>query len=531
MYLPALFIYNDIDKLEWLPAIEEKYEVTGDGKLYQADISENGNYVTKYLGGIAILQAPFFALGHVVAKFTDYPADGFSPPYQWALAFGAFCYAMLSLFGLRRILLHYFGDKPVAITLLLLFLASNVLQYIAIDSAMSHVYILPLYVLLIYGTMKWHEEPKMIWVAMVGLLMGVAVISRPTEALMVLIPILWNTHSKESKKAKWALVKANMKHVYLAGVFGVIGILPQLIYWKINAGTWIFNVGSKWVFANPWFRVLFGFTNGWFIYTPVAILFIVALFYIKKFPFRYAVITFCILNIWVVIAWFDWRYGATYSTRALCQSYPILALALGALVQRSYKGVMKYVWVLGTLVLIGVNLFQIPQYNSTVLFQRDISAYYYSGVFLDANPTPLDMARLDNSEELGSESGYTKTIISEEYHVKMNANAKEAANLSSQTIPVVPSDSWLKIEAVLQVDSGYHSTFIYAEVYGKDTVKYAKVRLFNPVSVAGEANPYAFYIEAPKELEANKVNVYTSSEGRLVGEAESFKVTRLIEED
>ena len=115
-------------------------------------------------------------------------------------------------------------------------------------------------------------------------------------------------------------------------------------------------------------------------------------------------------------------------------------------------------------------------------------------------------------------------------NLKLAANANEAANLSSKILPTLQGDCWLKIEGVLKIDSGYHSVYIYAEVYGKDSVKYAKVRLHNPISTAGEANPYMFYIEVPQELEANKVNVYTSSEGRLVGEADSFKVTRLVKD-
>jgi len=62
------------------------------------------------------------------------------------------------------------------------------------------------------------------------------------------------------------------------------------------------------IFLNPWFRVLFGPEKGWFLYTPISIMMLAGLFLIKKYPFQKSVITFCLLNIWIIIAWSDWRY-------------------------------------------------------------------------------------------------------------------------------------------------------------------------------------------------------------------------------
>jgi len=80
MYLPGIVIYEDITKLEWVNKIEAEYGVTG-GKLYQAELVENGNYVGKHLGGVAIMELPFFLIGHAIAVNSHYKADGFSPPY------------------------------------------------------------------------------------------------------------------------------------------------------------------------------------------------------------------------------------------------------------------------------------------------------------------------------------------------------------------------------------------------------------------------------------------------------------------
>ena len=167
MYLPSAFIYDDFKKLEWLDEMDEQYGLTG-GSLYQSHIQENGNYVNKYLGGVAIIQAPLFAIGHVIALNSDYPPDGFSPPYQMALAYGVLLYCLLALFLLRKILLRYFSDLSVGLSLILMFLATNLVQYIPIEAGLSHAYIFPLYVLLLYVTIKWHEQPKLQYACFAG---------------------------------------------------------------------------------------------------------------------------------------------------------------------------------------------------------------------------------------------------------------------------------------------------------------------------------------------------------------------------
>ena len=388
MYLPAGLIYNDVRQLNWLPAIDKQYSVIG-GWQYQTIKEKNGNFVFKYMGGTAIMQLPFFIMAHVVAKTWGYQADGFSPPYQYALVLAAFFYAFVGLFYLRRFLLSYFEDKIVAITLLLLTLASNWIQYVAVDSAMSHVYIFPLYVFVLCASRDWHRRPTIKTAFWIGFIIGIATICRPTEGVMLFIPLLWNTHTMEQAALKWQLVRQNKTHVWIAVAAGLFAIMPQLIYWKFASGHVIYDVGSKWYFLNPYFRVIFGFEKGWFIYTPVTILFILGLFFIRKHPFRKSVIVFCLLNIWIVMAWSDWRYGGSYSCRALVQSYAVLALPLAAIIEKSILSRWKYLFYILFIYLICVNLFQIYQYNAGIIRYDENSFDYYKSIYLDPNAKPF----------------------------------------------------------------------------------------------------------------------------------------------
>ncbi|NVK66582.1 MAG: hypothetical protein HWE22_18460 [Flavobacteriales bacterium] len=521
MYLPSGFIYDDYTELNWLPEIDEKYHVH-EGNLYQAHKAENGNYVNKYLGGVSLLQAPLFGIAHVIALNSDYSADGFSPPYQYTLAYGALFYTLLALFLLRHILLRYYDDLTVGITLILLFIASNLVQYTAVDAGLSHVYIFPLYVLILYATIKWHEKPTYFWAAAIGLIIGLATICRPTEAIMLFIPLMWGTQSKEAKAEKWALVKAHRKHIYVTIAFGILGVLPQLIYWKMTAGTFIHDVGSSWRFLTPFFRVLFGWEIGWFIYTPVTILFIVGFFFMKGKPFRRSVIIFCLLNIWIIISWADWKYGATYSTRALTQSYPIFALPLAGFIQYILQKKWKWLLIPVGAYLIFVNLFQIGQYNDGVLHRRDMNRLYYSRIYLNSNPTAVDMSLLDTDEVLDNETNYKRTLLHDSTEPKpINKEPFLSLDLNGK------GDTWLKITAVIKANSGFNTSYLACKTTNGKKSKKNRIRLFNVYCTEGNSNLYEFYYHVPDSLQNGKADFFIESEFDFSGVLDQMKVVQL----
>ena len=521
-YLPGYFIYDDVTELSWMKKIDNVYELSN-GDFYQAGKIENGNYVFKYLGGVAILELPFFGIGHFIASNTDYPADGFSPPYQYSLAFGVIFYFILALFLLRRILLRYYDDFTTSITLLSLVLATNLIQYVGVDGGQSHGYIFPLYVLIIYFTIKWHEAPKIIWASLIGLTIGFASICRPTEIIMLFIPLLWNLQSKTDSKQKWNLVNNHKNHIFWAIVFGLIGILPQLIYWKSVTGSFIHDVGSKWLFFNPYLRVLFGWESGWFIYTPISIFFITGLFFIKKFAFNKSVIIFSILNIWIVIAWFDWKYGATYSTRALVQSYPIFALAFGGLVDWISKKKWKWLIYIPIAYLILVNLFQLHQYNKTILHSRDMNRNYYSAIYLNPSPTPLDMSLLDTDERLKNSSkyiSYNLYIDKNEFYSKAQKDSKTLL----QQIQIPVNTDWIKISCNVNSIKGFGNSYISYEIGEKDSYKTKDIRLFNALTNEQKVNKYEFFIRNEFREEPTILNLYISTLSEFQGKISSLKI-------
>jgi hypothetical protein len=529
LYLPAFFIYDDVKELKWLPEIDKEYKVLG-GPMYQAHKHQNGNYVGKYLGGVAILETPFFFVGHFIAKNSTYKVDGFSPPYQYSIAFGAIFYCFLGLFFLRKTMLHFFEDKTVALSILLLATASNLVQYASVDSAQSHAYIFPLYALVIYTTFRWHQKPTFIWAILTGFIIGLATISLPTELIMLFIPLLWNLQNKESSKEKWTMVKINKKHIFVAVFGGFVGILPQLLYWKHVTGSFVYNVGSKWYFLNPFFRGLFGWEVGWFIYTPIAIFFILGLFTLKNFPFKKSFITFTVLNIWIIIAWSDWHYGGTFSSRALVQSYPIFAFSLAAFLQNIRGNKWRFGFYALAIYLSLVNLFQIYQYNESIIHYRDMNRKYYAAIYLDKNPTPLDFSLLDTDEILENENGFDKkTLFSSDTIVNISQVEKESRTIfftDKNSFLTNKNEHWLHLKSTIDIQL-FSNVFFICELKSGKNSKIKKFRLFNGKTKDAGVQDFEFYVKVPKEQIGNEIKISLFSENTFFAKIQKLEITSL----
>jgi hypothetical protein len=523
--LPGIFIYDDIRKVEWFEEMEQKYNLSG-GQNYQLMDLENGNRAGKYFNGIALMELPFFLIGHTYANSSEYPADGFSAPYQYSLAFGVVLYFILALFLLRKILLRFYDDVSVGICLLIITLGTNLLQYVSVDGAMSHSFIFLLYVLLLHFTIKWHDRPGFLSASMIGLVIGLAVWCRPTEGLMIFIPILWNITNKESRRQKWKLILKHKSHILLAVLLGVIAILPQLIYWKYVTDSYLFNVGSKWTFLNPWWRVLFGFEKGWFVYTPVTVSFIIGLWYARKYPFGKAIAWFSLLNIWIVISWWDWKYGGSYSTRSLVQAYPIFALALCALLTIITPLRLKIGLGLVVIYLVCVNLFQIYQYNKGTLSGTDMNRLYYSAIYLDPNPSPLDMSLLDTQDYPDESDFSSRSKIDIEFE-EIQSCSRDSAALIFEISKDIHYPSWFHIKATIVAESGYFDSFLTARYVLEDTTISSSFRLANPISSYNEMNDYEFFYRVPKHVRTDRFQLIIETRSKFQGFLKSLDIALL----
>lgn len=396
LYLPNYFIYKDpgMENINRIDSLRIHYQSSS--TLYQVYKGPKGKYIIRYSMGNAVFYSPFFFAGHLLAGILKFEQDGFSKPYQWAIMYGSLLYALIALIYSRKILLKYLNDVSVAITLVALFLGTNLYHMLAYNNGLTHGNLFMVYVLILWNTIKWHEFPKWKYALGIGFFCGLAIITRPTEIISVLIPMMWGVFSKE----KWNKIWQNKLQILIIPVIMFLIGLPQMLYWKTYAGEYIFrsydNPGEGLDLWSPHtLPFLFSFRKGWLLYSPImlASLIGVLMLWKKRKDAFYASATFIFLFIWITSSWTNWWYAGSFGSRAMVQSYGIMLLPLGVFIDSGLKtknGIIKYGIISFLIGGIFLNQFQTWQYNRGIIHAELMTKAYYWKVFLKTSVTEKD---------------------------------------------------------------------------------------------------------------------------------------------
>ena len=405
MYLPLTFKYNDvpIQHYETINRILNTYH--NSETFYQAIKWSNNNWVMRYPVGLSVLYTPFYFIADVIVKFTNYPADGFSKPYQLSVLYGCLFYSLTGLYFLKKILVSFFSDRVAALALLSITLGTNYFFHVCFHAqgAMSHNILFTLYVLVLYFTIKWHQTQLLKYIIALSLSCGLAALCRPTEIICILIPFFYGITNWQNFKNKLALLKKYKTQilVFFFLIFCIAFI--QLSYWKYVSGKFIINpygasnAGEGLELFNPHLlEVLFSFRKGWFIYTPLLLFALVGfreLYKSNRVLFTPIFIYF-IINLYIVASWSCWWYGACFGIRALIPSYAVLSIPLAYSIQAIFQSKFKIIYFLILFLFISLNLFQSWQINKGILDTTNMSRAYYFSTFLQTTVPTLEQKNL-----------------------------------------------------------------------------------------------------------------------------------------
>ncbi|MDB4089388.1 hypothetical protein N9544_07160 [Flavobacteriales bacterium] len=391
LYLPMAFIHQDLGMQDFSVIENLRQEQFISPTLYQIHEAETGSWIIRYPSGLSVLLSPFYIIGHWIAKWGGYSQNGFSLPYQIAIVSGCLFYITSSLFLLRKILLNWFSDKVVAFTIVIICLGTNFIHQATLNTAMPHTLLFFLYTLIILFTIKWHKNKSFLNSVLLGVVIGLATICRPIEIISLFIPLFWEVSNWNSFKEKISNIwKNHLRSLIIAVVSGILIVFIQMLYWKIYAGHFIYNSyqnpgeGLDLMFPHI-FDVLFSFKKGWFIYTPIIMFAFVGFYFLKKEKPKYfwSFAVFIALNLYLVSSWTCWWYAQSFSQRALVQSYVVLAIVLAFFIQAFFKLSNIKKGVFGALILffIGLNIFQLNQYNDGIINGDRMTFDAYKAVF------------------------------------------------------------------------------------------------------------------------------------------------------
>jgi hypothetical protein len=371
IYLPATFLYENWkvrNGEDWLRPVN-CCMVTPEGKV-----------VTRYTYGVAAMQAPFFGLAHLYARTFQGPdtppppewevttghdnapqinyrkysrnwgqATGFSDTYAYGIIVAAAFYMSLGLWFLKRALRRSFRKDVALITTGLIFLATTLFYYTAGEGSMSHVYSFCLFAAILYYLPDWLREPTWGRTIVLGILLGLTVLIRPTNILITLLFPFWSVYSVDELRLRVRTLRKQWVKLASMAVLAFLVLVPQGLYWKGALGSWVAWSYGKEGFSNwnhpPLLKVLFSYQNGLFVYTPIMVMVVAGLVvgWRRRMASAPVISVIFLLATYFFASWWAWWFGAAFGHRCFVEYMALFAFPLAVMVKLFADS--KYRWV------------------------------------------------------------------------------------------------------------------------------------------------------------------------------------------
>jgi hypothetical protein len=532
-YLPALFIHHDIDNLRKtnLSRISNRQDYDRDytpetlpERWIEAQVF-NGKRVIQWNCGVALMQFPCFILSHFFAKFSGFKADGYSLPYRLGLLFNNLFYVLLGFWWLRQLLLYYFSESVVSLTLLVIALATNIYVFSVFNGFMSHSYLFFLYVSLMRSTHHFYTTFSSKSLILVGFITGLIVLTRPPDVWVVAIPLLFGIHKWQDISNRIVLFWQKKGTVLLSLLAFFLPISLQLIYWKLITGNWMYYLYGEagFDFTKPHLQVgLFSFKNGWLIYTPVMILALLGLFFRKKNDFKIAAIVFTLGYVYTIYSWQILYYINGLGSRPMVEAYALLAIPLST----SLDFLIKSMWkLIPTTLFIAfctwLNIMQTYQFSTLMLVSEISNFAFWRSTFGKTNLDYNALVALDSDEYQPTKSlQVIKNFYKNDFKDSLNGYQEVKAgtffNLTNLKGRDIKGHKYLKfsLKANSPNDTKIFNIFSKSMIVahfrrGEQEIKYACVKIEPKLGdelkiYAGKTNVWddiVFYVNVPSNLE------------------------------
>lgn len=469
-FLPAVFIHHDLH-LSYIDKDRAFYQ----DKVWYLKIA-NGNKLIKHPVGLSITLSPFFLLAHITASIFSSPQHGYSLLYQNFMSAGVLIYLLIGLFYLRKLLLFFFDEKIVALTLISIAIGTNLLWYATFEGLMSHTVSFSLLCICLYMYKCWLSNSKQKYLILFFIFFGLSVAIRPLAVTLAIYFLLWGLTAKGGIKNFIEFLRPQVKPIVIGSILFLLITSLQLCYWKYITGQWYYNIyqdDEHFVFSSPQIiPFLFSFRKGLFIYTPVMLFAIIGLLklYRTHRDFFYSTLVIFCSTVFLLSSWWAWSYGICWGMRPMIDYYAILSMPMAAafsLFINKSNWAKKIIYAI-VAICIALNLFQTWQYKNGLIHYDDMSRKAYFKGFLQtkANDEWLDLLepydwdrRLQNLPQIE----YNKQTYN-----ALNRNQKislRGSNLHYITVNKNASNMMASL-----AESPGNSNFFYIEHLQNDTV-------------------------------------------------------------
>jgi hypothetical protein len=359
--------------------------VTGEGfhETFLERVSDAGRRVNYTPIGAAILWAPFYGVGHLVALATNAPADGYSAPYVKAVAYGSALYGFLALLMSLSIAQQILG-RGIGAGLAVWF-GTPLLFYVYVAPPYTHACSAFAVSLFLWLWLRVRHR----WTVRDGLLLGVAgalmAMVRDQDLLFVAGPALDFVRfavrrGRTGDAPRTSLARA--MELWPTALSGAVGFLlayaPQLVATKALNG----HIGAdstvtrKMTWTSPHgLSVLFSPAHGLFAWTPLAILAILGLCWLISGRAKpgcgdcrwmgvLALVMF-LLQVYISGSVESWTVAGAFGQRRFVCLTPVLVLGLAAWCPASSASGAGKVRMAGLAIAVGLGIW----WNLGLMFQ------------------------------------------------------------------------------------------------------------------------------------------------------------------
>jgi len=426
-YLPAVFIYHDL-QFKFVEQYEAQYYPSNKSVFKEFRNKAGDRTVDKYFPGMAIVWLPFFLAGHFFAYLEVFPMDGYSMPYQLAIALSALFFLWLGARLLMKLLIRLGSDpKTTAFITFVVTLGTNLIFFTIVEASMTHVYsfaLITAFAFTIFRTFHEYRPKWFLWSLFLFLLISMI---RPTNALVViLVPFM--AGGCETLKNILGKVVRNKKNIIGGIILCILFLLVPLLLWKLQTGSWmVYPYGSeKLNFFRPnIFHILFSYNRGWFVYTPIAFISmfgLVALLRENRYRFFW-LLGFLLIFIYVASCWWVWYYASKCGQRIFIDIYFIVAILLFYLYKTFHSEIFKKLLTTLLILLTGLNLFQFYQHARWIYPPSIITG----DIFWDSFSSTTKKARVYLPQEgIVRTTGYSNDIEKDMGWMNTPTRSKEA---------------------------------------------------------------------------------------------------------
>lgn len=311
VYLRSAILDHDFDFANEFAHYQNTYLIIGYSSI-------TGRPVDQYPIGCALLWLPFFLIAHLVIWFirlfgSTTPMDGYSIPYIISICFGSTLYAFIGLILIYRIAIIYFSARNVGLSILLFWLASPLIFYMYLQSAMAHANTVFTVSLFLYLWWKLRDRNDWIKWALLGFSGSLMVLVRYPDILFLLIPLVdWLFFAREkSHNLSLRIIVYNL--AIFAGAFILI-FIPQLIAWQAIYGSYFsgpetYQISSGTNLLSPHIiAVLFSGKHGLFTWNPIIAISLFGIYALYKKDKRLtSILGLCFLvQLYFISCWHEW---------------------------------------------------------------------------------------------------------------------------------------------------------------------------------------------------------------------------------